>query len=327
MEEDEIRQVNTYDFNKTKKKKEEEEQSIEQSIEQNSIIPRDYQVDILNDSIRYFENETKGILNLPCGIGKTLISLFIINKLILNRILIFIPSIPLSNQWLREVKRISNIKRENIQIFDNRNREFIESILKEDKEYIIISTYHSSENLRLLLSKLDVKPEIKILDEVHHLASIKDEKSIEKENKTYSKCLQIETEKQLGLTATLKFIKEYKKDSKIVCISNDNKEIFGDVITERSLNWAIEKNIICDYVLQTIFINTSNTDYDSYYEEYDITNDDDKKLFLSAYFSLKSVNDNHTNHLLIYSNNMENSKNINLLIEKKLDDFTSKSNQ
>ena len=141
--------------------------------------------------------------------------------------------------------------------------------------------------------------------------------------------MQIETEKQIGLTATLKFIKEYKKDSKIVCISNDNKEIFGDVITERSLNWAIEKNIICDYILQTIFINTSNTDYESYYEEYDITNDDDKKLFLSAYFSLKSVNDNHTNHLLIYSNKMENSNKItsyiNKLIEKEV--FTNVKNE
>jgi predicted helicase len=174
-----------------------------------------------------------------------------------------------------------------------------------------------------------VKPQIKILDEVHHLVSIKEEN----QSKTFNKCLEIETEKQLGLTATLKYMTSekfgYKVGSKVVSIiSNDNKDIFGDVITERSLNWSINRNIICDYVLQTIFLNTNNADYKSYYNEYEIKNDEDKKLFLSAYFSLKSINDKtrdketdktwdkETDHLLIYSNNTINCDKITNYITK-----------
>ena len=51
---------------------------------------------------------------------------------------------------------------------------------------------------------------------------------------------------------------------------------------------------------------------------FNITEDNDQRLFLSAYASLKSISDGHSHHLLIYSNNKDNSQKliqyINMLI-------------
>ena len=40
-----------------------------------------------------------------------------------------------------------------------------------------------------------------------------------------------------------------------VVISNDNVEYFEELIDRKYLLWAITKNIICDYVIQTIITN------------------------------------------------------------------------
>jgi superfamily II DNA or RNA helicase len=81
-------------------------------------------------------------------------------------------------------------------------------------------------------------------------------------------------------------------------ISNDNIELFGEVIHRICLLEAIEKVIVCDYVIQTIVVDEETI------EESAI---DDKHLFLSAYCALKSILDGTSHHLLIYCNDMNNS--------------------
>lgn len=38
-------------------------------------------------------------------------------------------------------------------------------------------------------------------------------------------------------------------------VSNDNVEYFGEIIERKSLLWAINENIVCDYLIQTIITN------------------------------------------------------------------------
>jgi len=100
---------------------------------------------------------------------------------------------------------------------------------------------------------------------------------------------------------------------------------------------AIQNNIVCDYIIQTII--TDEEEFEQFglkskildskslnFNEkilYNVRVDEetDKRLFLSAYASLKSINDNHSHHLIIYSNNMDNSRKlieyIKLLLEHK----------
>src|SRR5690606_23917599 len=73
------------------------------------IKPRQYQEDIINKSIKYFQNNNKGILCLICGIGKTLISLWITQRLNFNKILIGVPNKLLLEQWKININKLFNI--------------------------------------------------------------------------------------------------------------------------------------------------------------------------------------------------------------------------
>jgi predicted helicase len=119
--------------------------------------------------------------------------------------------------------------------------------------------------------------------------------------------LNIKSIKQISLTATLKQI----MDDNNPVISNDNIEYFGEIIDRKCLLWAINKNIICDYVIQTIITNE---------EEITDNNDNDKRLFLSAFASLKSIKCGNSHHILIYSNNKDNSHKLIEYIKQILND-------
>jgi predicted helicase len=101
------------------------------------------------------------------------------------------------------------------------------------------------------------------------------------------------------------------EDTKIV--SNDNHQYFGDVIDKKTLLWAINENIICDYTIQTIV--TSDEKIEQYLKQ-----GDDRRLLASAYASLKTIYDQHSHHLLIYSNNKDNSEKLIKYIQLLLDD-------
>ena len=125
--------------------------------------------------------------------------------------------------------------------------------------------------------------------------------------------LNIPSVKQLSLTATMKQI----SGSGISVISNDNEIYFGKVIEKRDLLWTIKRNIVCDYIVQTII--TDEKDNNIQFKKFNIDNDTDKRLFLSAFASLKSINDNNSHHLLMYSNSTENSEKLIKYIELLLD--------
>jgi predicted helicase len=159
---------------------------------------------------------------------------------------------------------------------------------------------------------------MKINDECHHLTTsdIKLEQT-----KTYIEMLNINSTKQLSLTATIKNLESNITNATIQnnIISNDNINYFGEIIDRKCLLWAINKEIICDYVIQTII--TDDKNLETIFDNFNIIEEIDKRLFLSAYATLKSIYNGISHHLLIYSNNMKNSlklvKYIKLLLENK----------
>lgn len=270
--------------------------------------PRYYQDEIIQISINYFKTKDKGILVLPCGLGKTLISLFIVKDLNINTILIGVPNTKILYQW----KNIIKILFENtlyLEVYDDIKINIIEKFLVKNKKCIVITTYHSVYKVREATKNIEFIFDMKIFDEVHHLTSINTDIEY---TKKFINILYIPSNKQLSLTATLKQIENNIENNKV--ISNNNIEYFGDIIDRKCLLWSIKNNIVCDYVIQTIITNDKQIDM------YDIKDDIDKKLFLSAYASLKSIYDKNTKHLLVYSNKKENSMKIIKYIEKLLDD-------
>jgi superfamily II DNA or RNA helicase len=275
--------------------------SNKQSI---SYKPKDYQRVIIQKSYEYFQSKDKGLLIIPCGVGKTLVSLWITQQLNSNTILIGAPNILLLKQW----KNVINIIFPDIPCLIVSSGVDIETITKflenNQKKCIVITTYSSAYKIYSATQNIYYKFDMKINDECHHLTSSSME--IAHNTKQYIQMLNIKSIKQISLTATLKQIENIDND----VISNDNIEYFGKIIDRKCLLWAINENIVCDYVIQTIITNE---------EEITCDNENDKRLFLSAFATLKSINDNNSHHLLIYSNNKDNSYKLIEYIKMLLD--------
>ena len=264
----------------------------------------------------HFQQYDKGMLVLMCGVGKTLISLWITQELNSNTILIGVPNKLLLKQWEEVICVLfqsvpylivsGGVDTENIMRFLENNQ----------KKCIVITTYSSAHKVYTATRHIRFVFGMKILDEVHHLTT--NNMRLADTTKKYIQMLNIPSVKQLSLTATLKQLEgEGMRDDGIV-VSNDNVEYFGEIIDRKCLLWAINENIICDYVIQTII--TNEEQLEQQLSRFHIIEENDKRLFLSAFASLKSIFDGHSHHLLIYSNNKDNSLKLIQYIKMLLDD-------
>jgi len=275
------------------------------------FIPRNYQLDIIEKSMNHFKVNVKGLLVLMCGMGKTLISLWITKKLEANKILIGVPNKMLLSQWRKVI----------VELFDGYSFMTISSgvtqydiseFIRKNEKFIVVTTFSSSHKIREVSDELKINFCVKILDEAHHLTT--NNINFEKKEMKYVQMLKIPSVKQISLTATLKQLNEKVDGDEVV--ANDNIEHFGEIIEKKSLHWAIQNDVICDYVVQTIVTNEEMLDIQL--DDLSITVDEDKRLLLSAFAAIKSIKGRHSHHLLIYANKQENSNKIIEYIEKIL---------
>jgi len=281
-----------------------------------SYMPRRYQTVIIEKSTIHFQRHDKGLLVLVCGVGKTLISLWITQELKSKTIIIGVPNTLLLEQW----KKVTSILFQDVPclivekgVDDVMIRTFL---MMNRGRCIVITTYASSCKVYEATQEIKMIFDMQINDECHHLTT---NNINEEERKTYANMLKIKSIKQLSLTATLKIIEESKnsRDEDII-VSNDNVEYFGDIIDRKCLLWAINENIICDYDIQTIITNEERLE--KQLSRFHIIQENDKRLFLTAYASLKSIFDGHSHHLIIYSNKQSSCTKINEYVKKLLDD-------
>ena len=278
-----------------------------------SYIPRNYQSIIIKKSVTHFQNCDKGMLVLICGVGKTLISIWVIQALKSNTILIGVPNKLLLKQWENVICDLFQ-NMPCLIVFGDITIENITNFLETNqKKCIVITTYSSAHKVYTATQNTKFIFDMKINDEVHHLTS--DNMLLTHTTKKFIQMLNIPSVKQLSLTATLKQLKS-TCDTDIV--SNDNVEYFGEIIDRKCLLWAINENIICDYVIQTII--TNEEQLEEQLLRFSITEENDKRLFLSAFATLKSIFDGHSHHLLIYLNNKDNSSKLIQYIKMLLDD-------
>jgi superfamily II DNA or RNA helicase len=277
-------------------------------------IPRNYQTIIIKNAIIHFQQYDKGILVLICGVGKTLISLWITQELKSNTILIGVPSLNLMEQW----EKVIRVLFKNVPCLFVSNGLGVKNImqfLENQNKCIVVTTYSSAHKVYSATKNLSFVFDMKIFDEVHHLTT--SNMKLADNKKTYVQILNIPSVKQLSLTATLKQLESNAIDDNII-VSNDNVEHFGEIIDRKCLLWAINENIICDYDIQTIIANEEHLEQQL--SRFHIIEENDKRLFLSAYASLKSIFDGNSHHLLIYANNKDNSSKIIHYIKLLLND-------
>ena len=284
---------------------------IEKSVV--SYTPREDQIEIIEKSVAYFTDNDKGMLILICGVGKTLLSLWISQKLNSQTILIGVPNKLLLKQWKKMIKELFQ-EIPCLIVSGVVNIDTITTFLENNqKGCIVITTYSSSYKVYRASQQSHFVFSMKILDEVHHLTS--SNMRISDKSNTYIKMLKISSVKQLSLTATIKQL-ENNYDDKMI-ISNDNVEYFGEIIERRCLLLAINENIVCDYDILTLV--TDEEMIENKLTKFNITEENDKRLFLSAYATLKSIFEGYSHHLLIYSNNKNNSLKLKHFIQLLLD--------
>ena len=290
-------------------------------ITNNGFTPYYYQQEILDKIENFYANNDVGRILWACGLGKALLGILIVQKLNCKSVVIGVPSIYLQKQMKNEIMRIYNNHKNILYIGGEteKNENYtIESTTKEDdinkfinkKSYdckFLITTYDSCNKLS------NNKFDFKIGDEAHHLVGSEFEKTKDSFHK-------IKSNKSLFMTATEKVV-ENNRTNKII-YSMDDKNIFGEVIDIKSINWAIENKKITDYNLVILkntedeinnIINSLNLG-----ENYEVQNSimHHKDLFLSAFMSLKSIEKyNELTHILIYTNKTENSE----LVKKYID--------
>ena len=267
--------------------------------EDNSYVPRNYQRIIIEKAVIHFQQHDKGMLILMCGVGKTLISLWISQAINSNTILIGVPNRLLLNQWKKVICALFQSSPYLIVSSDVSVENIIKFLETNPKKCLVITTYSSSHKVYTATQDKMFKFDMKINDEAHHLTT--NNMLLTETTKKYIQMLKIPCVKQLSLTATLKQLESTFEGT----VSNDNVEYFGEIIDRKSLLWAINENIICDYVIQTII--TDEEKLEQQLSRFHIIEENDKKLFFSAFASLKSIFDGHSHHLLIYSNNKDNS--------------------
>ncbi len=243
---------------------------------------RNYQKDIISNTITHFKCNDKAILNMCCGSGKTITSLAIAKELNSEKILILVPSLVLLNQWISNISLIFTDKkiakyRKNITEFD-----------------ILISTYHNSKNINEFI---DITFDLIILDECHHLTG----DLTKLRTKSFFHTFNLKKKKQLSLTATIKKINK-KIDNKI---DNTSIDYFGNIIAEYNIEWGVLNKVITDFEIQLLIVNTPVINS----LLIKITKKDHQLCF-SAYIALRYIKDSNSKNVLIYANTIKNAEEI-----------------
>jgi len=247
--------------------------------QETQIVPSYEQQEVLNKIIQFYSENKIGKIIWPCGLGKTILSLLIANRLNAKRICICVPWRNLLFQFKEAALN-----------FFNEREIYIDNVPSSKKEkFLVISTYYFSSKLK------DIKFDLKIGDEAHHLVgNVPDGGS-----RAYNHFHEINSDKTLFMTATEKIA-----DSDY---SMDSEDIFGKVIDQKSFHWAIENKKISDYCVLCLKSSMKEIDLiiEKHVKNHIVIN---KKLFLAAYMCIKSmVTNKKLTHILCYTNTTADS--------------------
>ena len=301
-----------------------------------SIKPSEHQLHVLDKCEEFYINNDTGKLIWSCGLGKTLLSILIVQKLHFNKItigerhcvcpgqtqcptptntykvLVGVPSIFLQKQFMTEILKIYPLKKNILCVGGDsdcsttnisRIKSFVQT--KSNDPLFVITTYSSCYLL------LDCNFDFIIGDEAHHLVGIDDE------TKSYKQFHNIRRNKALFMTATEKNIgAKYNQ----TVYSMDDDSLFGPYIDTKSVCWAIENKKITDYDL--LILSNTEIEIDVIIRQLGIINAN-KDLFMATFMALKSIETYEgLTHILLCCNKTESADKVieyaNIILDKKI---------
>lgn len=256
--------------------------------------PRTDQIEAINKAVSHYKDNERGQMVVACGVGKTLTSLWISEKLSAQNIVVAIPSLQLQAQsvasWIAEAQAFdyemlvigSDYSIENLYgVKVSTNVDEISAFLSLDCKKIVFTTYHSTIAFSDACVATNFEFDFGIIDESHRTAG--------HDTKVFSRILFDENgiviKKRLFMTATPKFFYDNN------LISMDDVSIYGKVFYRITTEQAIEKGILSDYKLLVIWLDDdkllkfSNTNRISKYKNLEVPN----KYFSLVEFVEKAI--------------------------------------
>ena len=251
--------------------------------------PRFYQEEAIRAIEEGFATHDKGRIYMACGTGKSLVGLWVVQKLQCKYTLVLVPSIALVDQMFREWANNTDFytfrpifvcsddtvgkKRKN----DDEDMSVSElgfpvttdptrilELLKKEPNVpkIIFSTYQSSPKLfEACEREKDLIFDLVLADEAHRCAG--------KVETAFSTVHRLRTRRRLFMTATPRIysteVKTRSKNQGFEIISMDDDEKFGPLFYQLPFSQAIDKDLLCDY--EVVIPLMSHAQYRKYAEE------------------------------------------------------------
>ena len=255
----------------------------------------DYQIEAYCKISEEFKTKNRAILNLPCGLGKTLISMMI--GLNYNQVIIISPLIEYCNQNLERF--MSDIKYKDykgllINTDGTRDTEEIKKFISSNKKIILSVCYKSCDILYNVLSKLTNY--IIIIDEFHNISK----NDINGLSENGIGTIIYSNSKILYMSATPRIYSCSDEDDEELTFEFNN-ELFGQIEYKYEFREAIKINKICDYEVYIPDIYLDNSIF---------INDIDKEIDISKYsndyiskcnFLLRAILDTGNDKCIIYA--------------------------
>jgi len=198
-------------------------------------VPRDYQVPIIEKMLDFFENNERGSLFLPPGIGKTFITMFYLYRNFhMRKVLVLTPQILICEEFLMAFERIFTNSSKKCIVFNSDESNIADyGNCFEQKNFIFVATYQTfTKHKELFPNTYDMV----IYDEAHHLAT----------SQTFQSSFDT-IGKKLFLTATPVIMDAQDEGEDFKVYSLDDEKVFGQCIHHISLNRAIDDGHLCDY--------------------------------------------------------------------------------
>jgi len=235
--------------------------------------PRDYQQKMIDEITTGFKSNRRGKYISACGSGKTLVSLWVSEKMNTQNVIFLAPSLALIRQTLEEwvlqrnqpfsylcvcsdVTVGKNVENDEINLsldemdipVSTSEIDIIHFLSRSKGKRVIFSTYQSLDVVRKAINGLKTfKFDLMIFDEAHRTAGVKD-------SNMFSIGLNdtaIPSEKRLFMTATERLvtpnIQKRLTDAQRIVFSMDDQSNYGPVFSRLTFGEAIRRKIVSDY--------------------------------------------------------------------------------
>jgi len=254
----------------------------------------------------YYCTNNIGTVILPCGVGKTILSLFVTYWLNCYSICIGFPSTQNREDVKCDLSKMYGVDiLSNVLCIDSTYNGTIDDIYTwiKSHEYdvkFVLVTYKSSYKLKEMTEKHNYSFNLCIGDEAHHLVS----QITEDKKRKYQAFISIKSRNKYYMTATKKITIDDKKD----VYSMDDETTFGHIICEKSFVWAIDNHKITDY--NVLIVENSS---------YDIHSTDHLEMVSYTTFNVLHSQQFDIDHILLYANTIKKCEE---MYEKLVSDLT-----